>query len=152
MCRGAEGALHSSAHRFRWTSPSNGARRTRVVAEEEAGRRRRRRGGETGLDWTGPGPGASPWLFIARSPEKMSEFFLVVFLALFSGLFPCAEPSAVSDEGRGKNQPGRRGCAVRGNLAPRAALVRSGPVNAMQLLDITLCFKPQFTHDEELII
>ncbi|KAI9538359.1 hypothetical protein NQZ68_016401 [Dissostichus eleginoides] len=33
--------------------------------------------------------------------ENMSEFFLLAFLALFSGLFPCAEPSAVSGEERG---------------------------------------------------
>nr|XP_010782805.1 PREDICTED: uncharacterized protein LOC104956923 [Notothenia coriiceps] len=32
--------------------------------------------------------------------ENMSEFFLFAFLALFSGLFPCAEPSAVSGEER----------------------------------------------------
>lgn len=136
MRRGAEGALHSSAHRFRWTSPSNGAR--------QPGWWRRR--GETG-----PGPGASPWLFIARSPEKMSEFFLVVFLALFSGLFPCAEPSAASDEERGKNEPGRRGCAVRGKLG-NAGPPQCGPVNVMQLLEITLGFKPQFMNDEELIL
>lgn len=34
--------------------------------------------------------------------EIMCEFFLLVFLALFSGLFPCAEPSTVSDEDKGK--------------------------------------------------
>lgn len=52
--------------------------------------------------------------------ENMSEFFLIAFLALFSGLFPCAEPSPVSDGEKGKETPGRRECAVRGNLAPRA--------------------------------
>lgn len=51
----------------------------------------------------------------------MSEFFLLAFLALFSGLFPCAEPSTVSDEEKGKEPPGRRECAVRWNLAARAA-------------------------------
>lgn len=45
--------------------------------------------------------------------ENMSEFFLLAFLALFSGLFPCAEPSTVSDEEKGKEPPGRRECAVR---------------------------------------
>ncbi|KAM7407717.1 hypothetical protein PAMA_003455 [Pampus argenteus] len=30
--------------------------------------------------------------------KNMSEFFLLAFLALFSGLFPCTEPSTVSDE------------------------------------------------------
>lgn len=34
--------------------------------------------------------------------ETMSELFLLVFLTLFSGLFPCAEPSTVSDEDEGK--------------------------------------------------
>lgn len=33
----------------------------------------------------------------------MFDFFLIVFLALFSGLFPCAEPSTASDNDEGKN-------------------------------------------------
>lgn len=41
--------------------------------------------------------------------ENMSEFFLLAFLALFSGLFPCAEPSTVSDEDKGKEEPGPSG-------------------------------------------
>lgn len=41
--------------------------------------------------------------------EIMCEFFLLVFLALFSGLFPCAEPSTVSDEDKGKKEPGPSG-------------------------------------------
>lgn len=35
--------------------------------------------------------------------ETMFDFFLLVFLALFSGLFPCAEPSTVTDNDKGKN-------------------------------------------------
>ncbi|TNN88764.1 hypothetical protein EYF80_001096 [Liparis tanakae] len=41
--------------------------------------------------------------------ENMSEFFLLALLALFSGLFPCAEPSAVSGEDRGKEESGPSG-------------------------------------------
>lgn len=41
--------------------------------------------------------------------EIMCEFFLLVFLALFSGLYPCAEPSTVSAEDKGKKEPGPSG-------------------------------------------
>lgn len=43
--------------------------------------------------------------------EIMFDFFLLVSLALFSGLFPCAEPSRVSDSDKGKNSflPGPSG-------------------------------------------
>lgn len=41
--------------------------------------------------------------------EIMCEFFLLVFLALFSGLFPCTEPSTVSEEDKGKKGPGPSG-------------------------------------------
>lgn len=66
--------------------------------------------------------------------ENMSEFFLLAFLALFSGLFPRAEPSRGSDEERGKenraagnaqsDQTWRRGpCVVA--PGPVAATVRA---------------------------
>lgn len=94
------GALHCSAHWFRWTSPNNGARQP---------------GGGGGGDWTRSRSrtGRSTVALYSPLSENMSEFFLLAFLALFSGLFPCSEPSAVSDEEKGKEEPGRRGCAVR---------------------------------------
>lgn len=117
MCRGAGGALHCTAHWFRWTSPSNGARQP---------------GGGGGGDWTRTRSRSrtrrSTVALYSPLSENMSEFFLLAFLALFSGLFPCTEPSTVSDEEKGKEEPGRRGCAVRLNLAPRPVLVQAASV------------------------
>lgn len=41
--------------------------------------------------------------------EIMREFYPLVFLALFSGLYPCAEPLTVSDQEKGKKEPGPSG-------------------------------------------
>ncbi|KAJ4933191.1 hypothetical protein JOQ06_030026, partial [Pogonophryne albipinna] len=42
---------------------------------------------------------------------------------LFSGLFPCAEPSAVSGEERGKDHRAVGDAQSGGNLAPRGRLI-----------------------------
>lgn len=125
------GALHCSAHRFRWTSPNNGARQP---------------GGGGGGDWTRSRSRTRRSTVALYSPlsENMSEFFLLAFLALFSGLFPCAEPSTVPDEEKGKEEPGRRGCAVRWNLAQRAVLVQSGVVTGAKCCAVAR-FKPLFS-------
>lgn len=60
--------------------------------------------------------------------ENMSEFFLLACLALFSGLFRCAEPSAVSDEDKGKEEPGLSGMRSPLKLGTTGRLVQSGVV------------------------
>ena len=85
----------------------------------------------------------------ARSPlsEIMSEFFLLAFLALFSGLFPCAEPSTRSDEEKGK-KPGPFGNAQSGgNLARWAALAARRCAHGRRMLDANL--SPGEVHDAE---
>lgn len=70
-------------------------------------------GGGGGGDWTRTGSksrtGSITVALYSPLSENMSEFFLLALLALFSGLFPCAEPSAVSGEDRGKEESGPSG-------------------------------------------
>lgn len=88
-----------SAHWFCRTSPDNGARqpgwwwRGRLDPDQER-------------------ENHSGYLYSPLS-GNMSEFFLVAVLALSFGLFPCAEPSKVSDEEKGKPEQSRGECAVR---------------------------------------
>lgn len=92
---------HRSAHWFRRTSPDNGARqpdwwwRGRLDPDQEQEREKHR-----------------GYLYSPLS-GNMSEFFLLAFLALSSGLFPCVEPSKVSDEEKGKPEQNHWQCAVR---------------------------------------
>ena len=58
-------------------------------------------GGKSGPG-PGAGPGEAPRLSASPLSGNMSELFLLAVLALLSGLFPCAEPSRVSDEEKGK--------------------------------------------------
>ncbi|KAM9364417.1 LOW QUALITY PROTEIN: low-density lipoprotein receptor-related protein 1B-like [Pholidichthys leucotaenia] len=59
----------------------------------------------------------------------MSEFFLLAFLALFSGLFPCAEPSTVSDEEKESIlcDVGEFHCHTHGTCIPEAWLCDGEP-------------------------
>ena len=84
-----------------------------VVVEGETGPRTRSRSRT----------GRSTVALYSPLSENMSEFFLLAFLALFSGLFPCAEPSAVSGEERGKDHRAVGDAQSGGNLAPRGRLI-----------------------------
>lgn len=79
---------------LRTGSPNNGARLPRWWRRGRSGAGTRR-------------STAAPYSPLS---EIMFDFFLLVSLALFSGLFPCAEPSTWSDNDKGKNSfsPGMR--------------------------------------------
>lgn len=101
---------------LRTGSPNNGARFPRWWRRGRSGARTRR----------------STAALYSPLSEIMFDFFLLVFLALFSGLFPCAEPLTVSDKDKGKNSfspgpPGMRSPIKLGSTLRRSKNGKCAP-------------------------